>query len=184
MKIDEPFNPFIKSKNAPEGLVFKIANYNDRIGITNLMAERNPRINFENLLENTDKELSRFVSDDKYKLYVVELQSQIVGLCRFFHSDGLPANKKMHDAPSGWYGTGILVAKQFRRQRIAQFLTYQRIQILKAMEVKEFYSVVDTKNLTSMKMHQEFGFIEVARGEGFLQFSFKDSIGCLFKLTI
>jgi hypothetical protein len=64
MKIDEPFNPYIKSKNSPDGLIFRLANYGDRISITNLIAERNPNLNYEKLLENTDREIFRLVSED------------------------------------------------------------------------------------------------------------------------
>lgn len=184
MKVDEPFNPSIKSKKAPIGLIFRLACSGDRAAIANLMAERNPNIDYVKLLENTDREIALLDSDDKYNLCVAELKNEVIGFCRFFHSDRVPAHKKLYPSPTGWYGSGIMVAQSFRRQRIGQFLSSSRVQMLKEMGVREVYSIVDTSNLTSMKMHQHFGYVEVKRGPGFLQFSFEGSEGCLFKLTI
>lgn len=136
------------------------------------------------LKENTHREIDRVESDEKYKLYVAELNGEVVGFCRFYHSAGLPTAKKVYPSQEGWYGMGIMVSSKFRRQNIAHFLSTQRIEVLKAMGVEELYSIVDLKNLTSMKMHQQFGYREVARASGFLHLSFGDGIGCLFKISI
>ena len=141
-------------------------------------------MDYSNILENTTREISRSESDDKYKLCAAELNNAVIGFCRFFHTNGLPEHKKIYQSPIGWYGRGIMVAQPYRRQRIAQFLFNHRVQMLREMGVKEFYSIVDKNNLTSMKMHQKFGYVEVERGPGFLQFSFEGSEGCLFKLII
>ncbi len=102
----------------------------------------------------------------------------------FFHSSGMPVQKKIYQSPEGWYGMGIMVSPKFRRQNIARFISLSRIDVLKKMGVKELYSIVDSNNLTSMKMHQEFGFVEVARADGFLHLKFDQGTGVLFKLTI
>lgn len=77
-----------------------------------------------------------------------------------------------------------MVSTKFRRQNIARFISLNRIEVLKQMNVKEIYSIVDSNNLTSMKMHQEFGYIEIARADGFLHLKFNEGNGVLFKLTI
>lgn len=184
MKRDEPFDSSYKSAAAPEGLVFRLANRQDCHAISTLMAERNPSQSFAEVEASTNREIDRVESGVSYKLYVAELNGEVVGLCRFYHSEGLPPSKKIYPSPEGWYGMGILVSPKFRRQNIANFLSSKRVEVLKSLGVKEFYSIVDASNLTSMKMHKEFGYVEVERAPGFMQVSFNGGIGCLFKLSI
>ena len=182
MKRDEPFDPSIKSKKFPEGLIFRIANRQDCDSINILTYERNPFQSMKEIEDGTTREIERMESGASYKLYVAELNKEIIGFCRFANSDGLPASKKIYSGPEGWYGLGILVSPKYRRQNIAKFLTLKRNEVLKNLGVKEFYSVVDAKNLTSLKMHKEFGYIEIARAPGFLHIGFNDGVGCLLKL--
>lgn len=184
VKKDEPFNPTSKSTDIPIGLSFRLATRDDCEAITALMVERNPTHDISKILSNTNRELDRLETDTKYKLYVAELQNEVIGFCRFFHSSGMSAQKKTYQSPEGWYGMGIMVNSKFRRQNIARFISLCRIDVLKKMGVKEFYSIVDSNNLTSMRMHQEFGYIEVSRAEGFLHLKFNEGTGVLFKLTI
>lgn len=184
MKNDEPFFPSLKSSSAPNGLTFRSASRNDCSAITRLMAERNPSTDLAQISSNTNRELDRVESDPNYNLFVAELNHEVVGLCRFYHSSGLPSQKKIFPSPEGWYGMGIMVDSKFRRQNIARFISLSRLDVLKKMDVKEFFSIVDSSNLTSMRMHQEFGYQEVARGEGFLHLKFNESVGVLFKLEL
>lgn len=184
MKIDEPFNSSIKSATLPTGILFRMANRQDSDSINTMTAERNPSQNFADIVIGTERELDRMEKMDHYKLYVAELDDKVIGFCRFAHSHGLPANKKVFPAPEGWYGLGILVSPHFRRRKVAEFLSTQRVAVLKELGATELYSVVDSTNLTSMKMHQKFGFIEISRAHGFLHIGFNGGIGCLFKLSI
>lgn len=184
MKRDEPFDPLIKSASYPEGLIFRLVNRQDCKSISHLMAERNPSQSFTEIEASANREIDRVETGSGYKLYVAELNNEVVGLCRFYHSDGLPLGKKIYPSPEGWYGMGILVSPKFRRQSIANFLSSKRVEVLKSLDVKEFYSIVDTSNLTSMKMHKSFGYVEVQRAPGFLHIGFNGGIGCLFRLSI
>lgn len=184
MKQDEPFDTSITSANVPEGLIFRLARRDDCEGISLLMAERNPSQSFSEIEASTTREIDRVELNGDYKLYVAELDNEVIGLCRFYHSDGLPLSKKIHPSPEGWYGMGILVSAKFRRQNIANFLSTKRVEILKNLGAREFYSIVDANNLTSMKMHEKFGYNEIQRADGFLHISFNGSIGCLFKLSL
>lgn len=76
-----------------------MANRGDCNAITNLMAERNPNHDLSQLLSNTERELNRLETDSNYKLYVTELQNEVIGFCRFFHSSGMPAQKKIYQSP-------------------------------------------------------------------------------------
>jgi len=184
MKRDEPYEPSTKSKSPPTGLSFRLVERRDRQAVAVLMAERNPHRAFADVLSGTDRELALVESDSNYRVYVTELNNEVVGFCRFYHSSGLPKEKCIHPAPSGWYAMGIMVNPKFRRQGIAEFLSAKRIAVLREMRVKEVYSLVDEKNLTSQRMHQKFGFQEVAQGAGFLHITFEAGTGRLFRLTI
>ena len=94
----------------------------------------------------------------------------------------MPAERKKHPAPEGWYGMGILVHKDWRRQNIARFLTEQRIEKLKELKADHLYSVVDNNNLTSKRMHEEFGFKKIDQAKGFLHLEFEET-GILYQLN-
>lgn len=184
MKKDELFNPDIKSSAPPEDLIFRLVRRGDREVVTQLMKGRNPEKDITELYKTTDRELNSVETDPKCKLYVAELNGKVVGFCRYYHSSGLPNAKKIYPAPEGWYGMGILVAPEMRRCGIARFLFANRLRVLKEQGGRELYSIVDAKNLTSMRMHREFGFEEVARGVGFLHVKLESGDGFLFKARV
>lgn len=184
MKKDEPFNPAIKSVELPERVLFRVVEQGDVNAITNLMAERNPNLDEFLLLSKTQSEIDKARTSSNFKIYVAELNDEVVGFCRFLHSSSLPTQKKAYQGPEGWYGMGIMVSSKYRRRNIARFISSSRVNVLKNLGVREFYSIVDSNNLTSMKMHHEFGYVEVARANGFLHLKFNDSAGVLFKLNI
>ncbi len=184
MKRDEPFDPSIKSSLPPEGLKFRLASQADCDAIAALMAERNPNRELFEVIKGTERELSRVSPDSDYKLYVAELNGEVLGFCRFWHSSGLPAARKTFPAPEGWYAMGIMVHSKSRRKGIARFLSVNRVDALRELKIGEIYSIVDAKNLTSLRMHQDFGFEEIARAPGFLHIKFEAGTGSLFRLTI
>ncbi len=183
MKSDEPFNPDVKSADPPVELKFRLAQIEDREAVTALMAERNPSTDPSDLFRTTDREISLNSTDPRYRLYVAELHGQVIGLCRYYHSEGLPKEKLRFAAPHGWYCMGLLVDKRMRRQGVARFLFQQRLNSLKAQGAKEAYSFVESENLASVAMHQAFGFEEVGKGAGFLHIQF-DRIGILYRMTV
>lgn len=183
MKRDEPFDPTTRSTNPPENLKFRLAVISDRETISKLMAERNPDRAISEVLKTTDRELQIVATDEKYRLYVADLDGVVLGFCRFYHSSGLPQSKKTYPAPEGWYGMGILVDSHMRRRGIAKFLSLNRLKILKEIGVKEIYSVVDAQNLTSIRMHLKFGFEQIATAPGFLHIGFEGSSGILFRMA-
>lgn len=135
-------------------------------------------------MEVTDREIVLNSTDPKYRLYVAGVDRKVVGLCRFFHSERLPKEKIIYPPPHGWYGSGILVDPIYRRQGIARFLFQNRLRLLSGLGVKIFYSVVDSENLASIKMHQDFGYEEVERGAGFLHITLESGSGILYKKNI
>jgi ribosomal protein S18 acetylase RimI-like enzyme len=184
MKVDEPFDPSIISAESPEGLKFRIARPHDREAIAAMMSERNPDQRFSEVLEKTDREIVTTEKDSGYCLYVAELNGPIAGLCRFYDSKGVATSKKIFSSPEGWYAMGILVNSKFRRRNIARFLSESRVRVLTGLGATEIYSIVDSKNLTSIRMHQKFGYTEMAKGPGFLHIKPESGSGILFRLSI
>ena len=184
MKTDEPFNPNIKSTSTPKNIFLKLAEEVHIDGLCDLMAERNPLEKKEDIKMKTEREVALNVNDPNYRLFVAILENEIVGLSRFYHSKGLPVSKLKFDSPDGWYAMGTLVAKHHRRKGIARFLFKERIKVLEKINVKSLYSVVDINNLTSIKIHLEFGFLEIKRAKGFLHLDFQDSEAILFKYNL
>ncbi len=184
MKVDEPYDPSRKSIEAPEGLEFRIAVLEHTQELVEIMRERNPEISYETMEKKIRGEITLNENDPFYWLYVVILDGRVVALCRFFHSMGMPSDKKKYPSPEGWYGMGTLVAKGYRRRGIARFVFGERIRILKELEADRLFSIVDPRNLASMRMHQQFGFCEIARDKGFLHLGFEGHEAVLFEVRI
>lgn len=184
MKIDEPFNSEIKSDSLPESIKFVLATSEHVDAVIALMHKRNPNDLIENLRNKTLNEIKLNREDPYYWLYLAVIKEEVVGLCRFYHSNGLPDHKKRFPSPEGWYGMGILVAENWRRKRIATFLSEERIKKLKELDVTSFYSIVDSTNLTSRKMHEELGFKKIEEAQGFLHLDFKEKTAYLYELLI
>jgi L-amino acid N-acyltransferase YncA len=83
-----------------------------------------------------------------------------------------------------WYGMGILVSSKWRRNSIAKFLTLERVKNLRDLKADSLYSIVDSNNKTSVKMHTEFGFKIIDQAHVFLHLDFKEETAFLFRLNI
>lgn len=184
MKIDEPFNPHTKSAQAPFDVQFTLAKEEHIDSICDLMMARNPLDSADVIKKKTQREISLNINDPEYWLFVAILNNEVVGLCRFYHSRGLPKEKIKFESPEGWYAMGTLVSEKHRRKSIAKFLSQERLKFLKTLNASALYSMVDLNNQTSIKMHQEFGFQEFARAKGFLHLVFEDHDAILFKFDI
>ena len=182
-KTNEPFNPNLKSKSPPQNLIFRLVTQADREAIIRLTSLRNPTQDLLIIQKNTDKELDNVETDSNYLLYVAELNGAVVGFCRFYNCSALPETKKIYPAPEGWYGMGIIVDPEMRRNSIARFLSMKRFEVLKQKGIQELYSIVDSKNLTSQNMHKSFEYEKVAEAEGFLHIKLESGKGYLFKKT-
>lgn len=183
MKNDEPYNPNIKSSEYPLDLTFRLVTRNDRDSIVSLTAYRNPTQELGQIQKNTDKELENGEKDPNFRLFVADLNGKVVGFCQFYNCTALPVSKRIYPAPDGWYGLGIMVAPEMRRNGIARFLSLNRLKILKQQGIKELFSIVDSKNLTSLHMHRQFGFEEIEQAEGFLHVKLDSGKGSLFKIN-
>lgn len=184
MKIDEPFNQEAVGQDLPDNILCRLAQVSDLDVIARLMAQRNPTTPFEQTLKQTEKELTIAQTDHSYQLLVAEVNNQVVGFCRFYDSKGLPAQKRLYAAPEGWYAMGTLIDPIMRRRGIARFLTENRFTILREIGVSEIYSMVDGTNQTSLQMHRDFGYEQIASAPGFLHIKFECGEGHLFRYRL
>lgn len=185
MKRDEPFNPNQQKKPTPEGLRYRLANEHDRSTLIKLSAERNPSTPIETIEKQVDRELKTLSEDSRYRLYVAALDGEgVIGFCRFYHSGGLPIERKKFPAPEGWYAMGIFVEPKYRGRGVARFLSERRIQSLKKLGALEYFTIVDNKNQTSLKMHKSFDFEAIEQAPGFLHIKFESDTGTLFRKRI
>ena len=83
-------------------------------------------------------------------------------------------------APAGYYLAGITVAPGFRRRGVAVALTDARLEWIWARSDEAWY-VVNASNAASLKLHQRWGFREVARAYGFHEVTFDGGEGLLLK---
>ena len=184
MKINEPFNTDIKSDVLPRNVKFELAKNEHVDAIVSLMHERNPNDSLDEIRSKTINEIKLNNEDPSYWLYLASIDEEIIGLCRFYHSSGLPSHKKIFPSPEGWYGMGIMVASKWRRKNIAKFLFNKRVKRLKELGATKFYSIVDPENLTSIKMHDEFGFKKIEKAQGFFHLDFKMTGAYLYSFDI
>ena len=182
-KVNEEFNPKIKSSNAPADLQFVKAEVEHTQGIFELMFLRNPKMDKEKLIERVKKEITEISNGRSYGLFVSTLNGKVVGFCRFFSSNNTPLEKVKFTHPDGMFCMGIIVHPDFRRMGIARCLFEKRLAIFKSLELEEIFSIVALDNPTSIKMHESFGFKEVSRGPGFFIVPFACGEGILFKKT-
>ncbi len=152
--------------------------------VSEMLIERNPKMAREQLKLNLQGLIQKMEDGRMVRALVATIDHQVVGYCRLSHSDEISDERKTFESPRGWYGLGILVRQDYRRQGVARFMHHHRLQELKALGAEELYSVCDQENQTSMRMHENLGFELVKTGPGFLYFSFSNSSGCLFRLTI
>lgn len=181
MKVNEPFNDEIKSKNISNDLVFRLANNGDIKPVFDLMSLRNPNMDKDSLLERTTREIKEYSDGKKYGLFVAELNGRVVGFCRFYHSESVPKEKVKHDSPSGYYAMGIIVTEEMRRHGVARFLSNKRFEWLKELGATCIYSCVALNNKTSQRMHEAFGFKKIQLIPGALTVTFDAEEGLLYR---
>jgi ribosomal protein S18 acetylase RimI-like enzyme len=184
MKQDEPFNPNEISKAYPENLQFRLADHSDIEKIFHLMSLRNPNSDKNELLKKTKREVEEWSDGKQYGLFVSVLNDEVIGFCRYYHSDGIPEERRRYPAPAGFYAMGTMVDPHWRRHSIARFLSMKRMEWLKGLGAENIFSIVSVENLSSIKMHLSFGYEEIARAPGFLNICFENAEGILFRLNL
>ena len=180
-KIDEPFNPDPKKENILLGLKFLKAEERHIQDVYKLMVLRNPNMDKEQLYKKTENEILNLNDGQSYGLYVTEKDGETIGFCRYILSTKVPIERIKFPHPVGMYCMGIIVAPEFRRRRVASFMSNSRFRLIRKLGFNEVYSMVASDNLASISMHKKFGYQEIQRGAGFFIVSFDNGEGILFK---
>ena len=93
-----------------------------------------------------------------------------------------PQEPGFEHVPAGWYLTGVIVDKPFRRRGIGELLTGQRLAwIFHRSDAAYFFA--NSLNLASIELHRRLGFEEVQRDFTFPGASFGGGgVGILYRL--
>ena len=180
MQVNQPYAPKIKSDDISNLLEFKMASTQDIQSVFELMSERNPHLEKENLYKKVKKEITELNDGKNYGVFVARNKGQVVGFCRFYHSSTVNLEKRKYKSPEGYYLMGICVLKSMRRKGVANFLSDKRFSLLKSLGAKYAYSCVANDNKASQRMHRSLGFTELKEISGVLTLDFKPKKGLLY----
>lgn len=105
--------------------------------------------------------------------------AEMVGVARVAHFTAplLPLPKVV---PDGWYLMGVNVLPSHRRRGIGRSFTEQRLSWL-AERTDVVWFFTDSQNTASIRLHEEFGFVEVTRDFTFPMLTFSSGQGVLFR---
>jgi ribosomal protein S18 acetylase RimI-like enzyme len=123
----------------------------------------------------------RDLAETDRQLFVATVDGAFAGYGRVAHFDP-PADAPANAAPAGLYLVGALVARRFRRRGVGRALTAARTKwaLERAGEVWYF---ANSRNEASHRLHDGFGFVEVARDIWFPRVKFDRGVGVLFRST-
>lgn len=183
-KVDEPFNPDVKSRSPSTKLRFEVADEEHVEAVTRLMQLRNPSEDPIKLKQKVFLEITKMNDGENYGVFVATIDNKVVGFCRFYHSDRVPREKIKYDHPVGIYLMGIVVDPDYRRHGVATFLSEQRLMWLNSIEVDRVFSAVAANNLTSQAMHEKLGFTKREEVPGVLTVHFESGCGILYEKII
>ncbi|MCP4580304.1 MAG: GNAT family N-acetyltransferase [candidate division Zixibacteria bacterium] len=127
-------------------------------------------------------EIAKRDSTDDRLLLVAESNARIVGFARvkwFKPSSSAPDNI----CPEGWYLTGVIVAKEYRRRGIASALTRARLDWIAERAGKAYY-FANAQNEVSIELHEQFGFVELTRDFVYPDVTFQGGEGILFIIDL
>lgn len=184
MKRNAEYNINIKSHELPSEIIFCQASKTHVNEVFELMSERNPDIDRDDLLARTKREVLELCDGKTYGLFVAIVEKKVVGFCRFFHSDSVPKEKIKFPHPDGMFSMGIIVHPQYRRMNIARFLNDERYKLYQSLGLKKVYSAVAKDNPTSIRMHEQFGYKAIDEVPGVLMVTFDCGEGIIFQKNI
>jgi ribosomal protein S18 acetylase RimI-like enzyme len=146
----------------PEGWRIRIATPQDIPAIAALMAEREAG-KVEIYLGKLQREFARADIGEQRRLTVGEIDGAVMAFSRVTYCTPAP-NAPPNAAPlEGWYLGGVVVSPKHRRHGVADALTRDRIEWLRARGATSVFFVVNAENRASIDLHARFGFREVTR---------------------
>jgi aminoglycoside 6'-N-acetyltransferase I len=122
---------------------------------------------------------SREAMADAHRLVVVaEVHTTVVGWAKthqYIEAAGL--------APPGDYLGGVSVLPQFRRRGIGLALTRARVNWISERSTEAWF-FTNARNVASIALHEQLGFIEFARAAEIHGVHFEGSVGILYRSAL
>ena len=113
---------------------------------------------------------------------VAELDGSVVGFGKALYREEETAQAG-RGLPEGWYLTGVVVDPDFRRMGVGTRLTAARMEWI-AERASAAYYFANASNRVSIALHEDFGFVEIARAPAFGSESFIGGEGVLFRAEL
>lgn len=119
-------------------------------------------LTLEEHISGATAEIEMQQKDDPLRLVMIaEVDGVVAGYGRARHHE-TPDGMQPETFPEGWYLSGLLVAREFRRYGIGLELTRQRISwVGERAKVVRFHT--SAKNRASIRMHEKLGFRAIKR---------------------
>jgi ribosomal protein S18 acetylase RimI-like enzyme len=115
-------------------------------------------------------------------ILVAAIAGSVVGLGKVTHFTPPPVAPR-NVAPKGWYLSGLIVAAEYRRRGIGRRMIRSRLDWIARYERWAYY-FANVRNLVSMDLHREFGFVELTRDFVYPGVTFEGGEGIIFRAEI
>jgi ribosomal protein S18 acetylase RimI-like enzyme len=112
-------------------------------------------------------------------LLVAEIAGTIGAFAQAHRLDEHPVDH----APAGFYLTGFTVLPSYRRASLAREFTLARLAWIKKRADEAWYFAA-AENTASIRLHQQLGFVEVARAPSIHGVAFDAAEGVLFRRAL
>jgi ribosomal protein S18 acetylase RimI-like enzyme len=188
MSLFAEYAPGASGEASPAGLVIRPASASDAAALAAIRAEREGgdavahALAFQREIEAEDRGRLLLVAEVPAAGTTGSAAGEVAGFARVKHFSP-PAVAPPNIAPAGYYLSGVIVARAWRRRGIARELTRRRLEWIAARGVEAFY-FANARNRVSIDLHGAFGFEEVTRDFVFPGASFEGAVGILFRAIL
>lgn len=182
------YSPYINghsSQPLPVNIKVRYATYEDASAVAQLAAQNNvdPNLDFGYFLDRTEKELCRGGNLNGFHIVVAEVNNEVIGYGRSIYYNEKVIQKYSFPSPVGWYLMGVTVSPKYRGQGVGHLLTKKRLEHIGKLSNRAYY-IANEENITSIKLHESFGFRLLKKGPGFLKVKFNNDAGMLFECIL
>jgi ribosomal protein S18 acetylase RimI-like enzyme len=171
------YRPDVVGEPRLTGLTTRAARFEDAVRLGELRHAREGKS--ARLFARAFKRLFKL---EHQSVTVACLADRIVGYGRsgyFSPPSAAPANA----APEGWYLLGLLVDEAYRRRGVGHLLTECRLRELAACTSVAYY-FANAQNQSTIRLHEQFGFVEHTRDFWYPRVGFHGGAGILFRLDL
>jgi GNAT superfamily N-acetyltransferase len=136
----------------------------------------------EHFIERYDRDLKNHGAAPDNLLLTATVDGVIVGFAKVAWIEPKP-DAPANAAPAAFYLAGVNVDLEHRRRGIGRELTRRRMEWI-AERASEVFYFANARNLTTIDLHAELGFLEVTRDFYVSGATFDGGVGILFRATV